>query len=298
MSAHSCISASGSAVTGQSLTLAQLLQQGRAVLQPSLQAEARQEALWLLCACFDCSRAYLLAHDTDAQSPEQCARYLEMVRRRASGEPFAYITGHREFWTLDLKVTPAVLIPRPDTETLVEAALRLSFASVLDLGTGSGAIILSLKKERPQAQAYACDLSEAALQVAKYNAEHNGQLQVDFRQSNWFAAFAGQSFELIVSNPPYIEEQDSHLTQNGLNFEPQQALVSGPDGLADIRRIVQDAPEHLLPGGHLLIEHGNTQHEAVAELMRQRGFACICGHKDLQGWVRVTQGTWNGTQKD
>lgn len=274
-------------------TVAALLRQGTQVLNQSGIDSARLDAALLLMAVTGFSRSQLITHDNDAVPAEQCAQYLKLIERRASGEPAAYLLGRRDFWTLTLKVTPAVLIPRPDTEILVEAALQHDFKSVLDLGTGSGAIILSLKKERPHCSACAVDKSEAALKVAEENAKLNGSLQVEFLCGSWFEPLGDRRFDLIVSNPPYIAEGDPHLTQNGLNFEPQSALVAEDNGYSDLREIINAAPDHLNKGGHLLLEHGNTQHEITAELMSKRGFTDIVGIKDYQGWVRCTQGRYN-----
>ncbi len=269
--------------------LRDLLAQGELTLRKAGIDSARLDATLLLRHVTSLSATALIAHDTDSVPSEQVDAYLKLIARRAQGEPCAYLLGHREFWTLDLKVTPDVLIPRPDTEVLVEAALKLPFDSVLDLGTGSGAIILALKAERPQAAAVAVDFSPAALAVAQENAQRH-HLAVKFILSSWYEAVGEQRFDLIVSNPPYIAPHDEHLTQNGLNFEPQTALVADDEGYADLTKIIASASAHLNPGGHLIVEHGNTQHEKTAQLMQSAGFTAIVGIKDYAGWVRCTQG--------
>ncbi|MBO8416294.1 MAG: peptide chain release factor N(5)-glutamine methyltransferase [Proteobacteria bacterium] len=273
-------------------TVAALLLAGGQRLRQSGIGSARLDAALLLMAVSGLGKTQLITHDRDLLPAEQCAQYFKLIERRASGEPAAYLLGWRDFWTLTLKVTPDVLIPRPDTEILVEAALQHDFKSVLDLGTGSGAIILALKKERPLCTACAVDKSEAALAAARENARLNGSLEVEFLAGSWFEPLGGRLFDLIVSNPPYIAPGDRHLTQNGLNFEPQSALVAADNGYADLREIIAAAPEHLTDGGYLLLEHGNTQHEITAQMMSKRGFTDIVGIKDYQGWVRCTQGRY------
>lgn len=270
-------------------SVAALLRQGEQILRQSGIDSARLDAALLMMQLTGLSKAGLIAHDDMQLSADTAAAFFSLISRRAAGEPEAYLTGHREFWSFDLKVNPHVLIPRPDTEVLVEAALAFDFTDVVDLGTGSGAVILALKKERPHCRACAVDISAPAMQTAQENARALG-LEVEFLQGSWFAPLEGRLFDLIVSNPPYIAAGDPHLQQNGLNFEPQQALVSGPDGFADIREIVQQAPSFLRPGGVLMFEHGWTQHENAALLLRRRGFTDIVGIKDYSGRVRVTRG--------
>lgn len=253
----------------------------------------RLDAQLLLCAVLARPRSWLMAHDTDALPPEVIARFTPLVQRRASGEPLAYVLGEKEFFGLSLSVSPEVLVPRPDTETLVEWALSLipSTAAaafrVLDLGTGSGAIALALQHERPGAQVCAVDASPTALAVAQANALRL-HLPVRFTLGSWFEPVAGERFDLIVSNPPYIAEGDPHLP--ALRFEPISALTAGPDGLNDLRQIIATAPAHLAPGGWLLLEHGYDQHEAVQALLRQHGFAEVSTHRDLGGQPRCTGG--------
>ena len=238
------------------------------------------------------ARAWLLSHDSDTLDAETQNRFDAALERRLSGEPFAYITGHQEFFGLDFEVDARVLVPRPDTETLVEWALDLlpkdSCSNVIDLGTGSGAIALALKYHRPKAQIKALDFSEEALQVAKNNAHRMG-LSVDFLQGSWLHAVHG-IFDLIVSNPPYIAHQDAHL--ENLRHEPLQALASGADGLDDLRTITQQAPRALSPGGWLLLEHGYDQALAVRELLQDAGFSSVQSRQDLSGIERCSAGQW------
>ncbi|MCM5680756.1 peptide chain release factor N(5)-glutamine methyltransferase [Schlegelella sp. S2-27] len=240
------------------------------------------------------ARAWLLAHDTDLLSTERLTRYAELVQRRSAGEPLAYLVGEKEFFGLCLAVTPAVLVPRPDTETLVEWAIELlqvlPAPRVVDLGTGSGAIALSLKHALPHADVSAVDLSPAALAVARSNGERLG-LPVRWLQGSWFEpldAGAPPCFDLIVSNPPYIAQNDPHLA--ALQHEPQLALGSGPDGLDALRQIVAGAAAYLRPGGWLLLEHGHQQDADVRGLLRAAGFDAVSTRLDLAGRPRCTGG--------
>ena len=240
-------------------------------------------------------RAWLLAHDRDALPAPAWAAFSALAARRAAGEPVAYLLGEKEFRGLPLAVDARVLVPRPDTETLVDWALDClaghAAPRVLDLGTGSGAIALAVQQARPDARVEAVDASEGALDVARANAARLG-LPVRFRQADWLAG-AAAGHDLIVSNPPYIAEGDPHLP--ALRHEPASALVSGPDGLADIRRIVADAPAHLASGergGWLLLEHGHDQAPAVRALLAARGFAEVQSRNDLAGIARCSGGVW------
>lgn len=239
-------------------------------------------------------RSWLFAHATDAVAAEAVAALDALVGRRVAGEPVAYLTGRRGFWTFDLAVTPATLIPRPETELLVEHALKRlpsdADLHVADLGTGSGAIALALAKERPRARVIATDASEAALAVARANAAENGIDNIEFRHGSWFAPLAGERFDLIASNPPYIEVDDPHLGEGDLRFEPMSALASGGDGLDDLRVIVGEAPSHLDDGGWLLVEHGWQQGAAVRALFVEAHFFDIGTVRDLEGRERVTLG--------
>lgn len=235
-------------------------------------------------------RAWLLTHDRDTIDDAALQRLDALVARRKQGEPLAYITGHKEFFGLDLMVDERVLVPRPETEILVEWALELLprplGEGVLDLGTGSGAIALAIKKHRLDVRVTALDLSADALAVARANAQHL-QLDVHFWQGSWLAGVAGR-FQIIVSNPPYIAAQDRHL--QALDHEPLQALVSGADGLDDLRRIITQALVHLLPGGWLLLEHGHDQAQALRTLLQQAGFEQVQSRRDLAGLERCSGG--------
>ncbi len=284
-------------------------------------SEARIEVQVLLCfALGDVSRAWLISHENDALQANNHAVFEAFLKRRLSGEPIAYILGCREFYGLKLKVTPDTLIPRPDTETLVEATLAKipppSFPrrpessgfsvnqnlkmnsrlrgndrlNVLDLGTGTGAIALAIAKHRPQAFVTATDASEKALIVATENAQNLGINNIQLLHSNWFSALNSQRFDVIVSNPPYIEQNDAHLKQGDLRFEPHSALASGIDGLNDIKKIISAAPQHLNPHGYLMLEHGYNQAKSVTVLLKNAGFSEIETIKDLGGNNRVTLG--------
>jgi release factor glutamine methyltransferase len=225
------------------------------------------------------------------------ARFRQLLQQRSSGIPIAYLTGRREFWSRDFLVTADTLIPRPDTELLIETTLQLAAAQpdsalrIADLGTGSGAIAITLGLELPDAQAYAVDISEAALAVARQNAQCLGAYNVEFLHGNWLEPLAGHAaFDFIISNPPYIATDDNHLYQGDIRFEPQTALVSGADGLDAIRRIIADAPGRLNPGGWLLLEHGYDQHAAVQTLLEQANFADVSAKRDLSGHIRVSKG--------
>ena len=217
-----------------------------------------------------------------------------LISRRLNGEPIAYILGCREFYGLNFLVTPDTLIPRPDTETLVEAALakipNKSNLSILDLGTGSGAIALAIARNRPQANVIAVDTSNSALEIANKNAENLNIHNIEFVLSDWFENLSNQRFDVIVSNPPYIEENDVHLTQGDLRFEPMSALASGEDGLDDIRKIIDSCLVYLKPQGWLMFEHGYNQAAQVADLMAQAGLSNIETIKDLGDNDRVTFG--------
>lgn len=259
------------------------------------------ESAWLdaevlLCHCLNKPRSYLKAWPETEIAANINARYQQLIAQRVQHKPVAYLTGTREFWSRPFKVTEDVLIPRPDTELLIEVSLPLipqKDCRILDLGTGSGIIAVTLGLERPQATLIATDKSEAALQVAKENADHLGANNIQFRVSDWFNQLATDTFDFILSNPPYINTLDKHLLQGDVQHEPKTALVAAQQGLADILAIVQQAPQHLNPGGHLLIEHGFDQQAAVQHIFSQAGFSTIQTHIDLAGNPRITSGLWN-----
>lgn len=278
--------------------------QKRIAINLSLDAgTARFEAQLLLQHVLHVNRAWLISHESDLLPATAQQAFADILTRRLAGEPIAYILGKREFYGLDLNVTSDTLIPRPDTETLVEAALaktpalpQLSAAnmetefSLLDLGTGSGAIALAIASQRPHIDVTAVDASAAALDVAKHNAATLAIHNIRFVLSDWFSVLGDATFDVIVSNPPYIAQEDPHLMQGDLRFEPLTALAAGPDGLDAIRSIVRQTPAHLKHAGWLLLEHGYDQAEHVAQLMQQAGFANIAHAHDLAGIARVTLG--------
>lgn len=239
------------------------------------------------------ARTYLLAFGETLLTPEQEAQLAALLARRKTGEPVAHLTGEREFWSLPLYVSAATLIPRPDTECLVEQALaRLPDGPcrILDLGTGTGAIALALASERPDCQVTAVDVMPDAVALAQRNLARLGFSNVQINQSSWFSALAQHAFEMIVSNPPYIDEHDPHLSQGDVRFEPLTALVAANDGLADIEHIITTAREHLVPGGWLLLEHGWTQGAAVHALFSAAGYASVETCRDYGGNERLTLG--------
>jgi release factor glutamine methyltransferase len=248
--------------------------------------EAR-EARLLLASATGFSEASLISNLERALAPDVALEFMKRAERRKSGEPIAYIVGFKEFYSMQLAVNPAVLIPRPETELLVDLALQLSFSSVVDLGTGSGAIAIAIKHQRPEARVVATDFSAEALVVARRNAAKHG-LEIDFRQGSWLEPLAGERFDLIVANPPYVAEGDHHLRQ--LGFEPEIAIVGGLDGLDGVREIAREASRHLLPGGRLLIEHGMGQEQAVRQVLDRAGLEDIGNWPDLARIPRVTGG--------
>lgn len=250
-----------------------------------------REARLLLSAALGTGLANIVA-SPERELPERAReRYFAFAARRRSGEPVAYILGSKEFYGLELVVTPAVLIPRPETELLVDLALARPWKSMVDLGTGSGAIALALKRHRPGARVVAVESAEDALAVARRNAARHG-LEIELCLGRWFEPLARERFELIVSNPPYVAEGDPHLAE--LRFEPAHALVSGPDGLADIRGIVAKAEVYLTPDGELLLEHGQGQDHEVRRIMERAGFGQVMTYPDLSGIGRVTGGKRGG----
>lgn len=275
------------------MTLRRLLEAARLELAANEDpaASPRLEAELLLAQTLGVDRAWLFAH-ADDEAPEAAVPTFEaLVARRAGGEPLAYITGEQEFWSLSLQVTPAVLIPRPETELLVELALeRLPSTGaprVADIGTGSGAIALAIASERPDADVHAIDLSDDALAVARANADRLGLRNVVFHTGSWCAPLTG-AFDLIASNPPYVRADDEHLQTGDLRFEPRLALTPGDDEFLAFRAIADGAPECLTPGGWLLFEHGFEQGDAVRTLLEIRGWEGVETRKDLARKDRVT----------
>jgi release factor glutamine methyltransferase len=262
--------------------------------------EARLEAELLLAHALDRPRSWFYAHAGDLLEPRDASAFADLLRRRERGEPVAHITGHRGFWSLELAVTADTLVPRPETELLVELALerlpRGEPRRVLDLGTGTGAIALAVASERPLADVTAVDASEAALALARENADEAG-LALRLLHGDWFSPVAGERFDLVASNPPYIADGDPHLQQGDLRFEPRAALVSGPDGLDAIRTLARDAAAHLVPGGWLLVEHGYEQGAAVRALFSAAGLAAVATERDLEQRERVTLGRSPATSR-
>jgi len=256
----------------------------------------RLDAEVLLAYALRRERSHLHAHPDAQLETEPAREFARLVAARMHGEPVAYLTGKREFWSLELQVTPDTLIPRPETELLVERALTFIAADaaveILDLGTGSGAIALAIARERPRSRVTAVDLSAKALQVARTNAAAAGLGNVEFLHGTWFAPVADRRFQVIVSNPPYVADADPHLGEGDLRFEPKEALAAGPDGLRDLKEIIAGAPGHLYRGGALLLEHGLDQGEAVRALLTARGFSQVSTHRDLSGHERASGGYW------
>lgn len=261
----------------------------------SARDDARVDARVLLAAVLNADRAWLIAHDSDAIAPEKAQIYAELIARRAAGEPVAYLLGRREFWSLNLIVSPDTLIPRADTETLVAAALERCLETaatrVLDLGTGTGAIALAIASERPEGAVVGVDISEHALEVARANATRLKLHNVQWCLGRWFDPLgANETFDLIVSNPPYIAADDHHLTSGDVAFEPRGALVADDNGYADLEHIIRAAPVRLNDDGWLLLEHGNAQHTRIRACFVKAGFQDVATLRDLAGHPRVTLG--------
>lgn len=280
-------------------TLRRILADARLRLAANDDAAAapRLEAELLICHVLGVDRAHCFAHPEQIISDRDARAFRSLVRRRARGEPLAYITGVQEFWSLDLEVSPAVLIPRPETELLVKLALdRLTVQApagagtarrVADIGTGSGAIALAIARERPDVEVHAVDISPDALEVARRNAERTGLSRVSFHEGSWCAPLTGR-FEVIVSNPPYVHAEDEHLEVGDLRFEPRIALTPGKDDLVAFRSIAEEASARLVPGGWLLFEHGFEQGKRVRELLAAKGWVSIETRRDLAQRERVT----------
>jgi release factor glutamine methyltransferase len=253
---------------------------------PALDAEL------LLSYAFGTSRARLRSHPEAPGDDTRRKRYFAFIERRATGEPLAYVIGRKDFWSLQLAVSPAVLVPRPETELLVERALALrseEFGRAVDLGTGSGAIALALAQERPGWLVSATDLSTEALTVARANAVTTHLERVQFLQGSWFAPLAGRTFDIIVSNPPYVAADDPAMQDPALRYEPRGALTPGPDAMASLRAIIESAPDHLERDGWVLLEHGASQAREVARELVARGLRHVRSHRDLAGHERMTE---------
>lgn len=274
--------------------IGEILAQAAATLASSSDSP-RLDAELLLCHVLECPRSHLFAWPERAVSAPLRRGFETLMVRRRQGVPLAYLLGRREFWSLSLRVSSHTLVPRPDTERLVETALNLlalrKRPRLLDLGTGTGAVALALAQERPDAEITAVELSAEALAIAQTNAFELGLNQVRFRQGDWFRALAPTRslFDLIVSNPPYVASEDPALQDDGVRHEPRLALVAGPDGLAELRRIVADAPAHLLPGGWLVLEHGSEQGDAVQALLLEAGLEAAETLSDFGGMARVSR---------
>lgn len=255
------------------------------------------DAQILLAHALGQTRTYLVTWPERQLNQENLQRAEQLIAHRIQGHPVAYLTGKREFWSLSLDVNPNVLIPRSDTETLVERALQLIDSihnpTIIDLGTGSGAIALALASERSDARVIATDRSTEALQTARHNARKLQLPNVEFRSGSWFNAITdSHSVELIVSNPPYIAEQDPHLQQGDLRFEPHAALAAGVNGMADLLHLIEHAPQHLKPRGWLLLEHGHDQGSDTTDALKQRGFSAVNCRADSAGQDRISEGQW------
>jgi len=286
------------------LTISALLAQGvsrlaaAAIHGPTAEdadASPNLDAELLLGHTLSMSRTQLKTHPEATPSAEHAARYANLVERRAAGEPIAYIVGYRDFWTVRLAVSPAVLVPRPETELLVERALVLGPAGparVADLGTGSGAIALALASERPGWLITATDISEPALWIARSNAITLGLARVEFVLGRWFEPLKGRRFDLLASNPPYVSDHDPALHHPALKREPGIALTAGPDGMACLCAIIESAPQYLERRGWLLLEHGSDQAAAVTHELVVRGFGSVRSHRDLAGHDRMTEAQW------
>lgn len=278
----------GGTLADDGATLAQLLDSAAARLGG---ADARREAQALLAAALRTGRASLLAHPERRIEGAELARVQDWIGRRARGEPLAYLAGEREFWSLPIKVTPAVLVPRPETEELVARALALGGdgqRAVVDLGTGSGCVALALAHERAHWRITATDASAAALEVARANARALALDRIEFLHGDWYAPLGARRFDLIVSNPPYVAESDAALDDPALRHEPRGALTPGGDGLAALRHLVDGAPRVLRPGGSIALEHGADQARDVAAMLVARGFTHVRCAPDLAGRERVT----------
>jgi release factor glutamine methyltransferase len=282
--------------TNVASVLAMGVQRLRAGTSAAAAASATLDAGLLLAHTLRTTRVRLLSEAMTAVAPRAVQRFRALIERRAGGEPLAYLTGTREFWSLPLSVSRAVLVPRPETELLVERALALRAAPegrVADLGTGAGSIALALASERPHWRVMATDISMEALDVARANAAELQLARIDFRHGSWFAPLAGERFDLIVSNPPYVAADDPALADPALAHEPRVALTPGADALRCLREIARGAPQHLNPGGWLLLEHGAAQATAVRHELVLAGCRSVRSHHDLAGHERITEGQYD-----
>ncbi len=275
------------------MNIQQALQQASKDLSET-SPSAMLDAQVLLTHVLQCNTAHLAAWPEKALSDDQHADYLQLVKQRRLGTPVAHLTGSREFWSLDFSVDNSTLIPRPETETLVEYLLD-NFASrenlkLLDMGTGTGAIAISIAKEKPDWEIVASDISEQALKLARQNSSHHDTDNVSLIQSDWFENIDQGNFDIIISNPPYIASNDHHLTQGDVRFEPESALSSGATGMDDIEHICSHAKEYLLKNGWLIVEHGYNQKQLVADCFSRNGFTEITQQQDLSGHTRMTAG--------
>ncbi|MGS0630078.1 MULTISPECIES: peptide chain release factor N(5)-glutamine methyltransferase [Photorhabdus] len=271
----------------------------QATIQLSASDSPKRDAEILLGFVTRHSRTYILAFGETQISPEQFSQLETLLARRAKGEPIAYITGEREFWSLSLTVSPATLIPRPDTECLVEKALEclsLTPCRILDLGTGTGAIALAIASERSDCQVTGVDINPDAVMLAQGNAEKLKIQNVDFLNSNWFSSLNNQQFDMIVSNPPYIDEADPHLFQGDVRFEPDSALIAAEQGTADLKTIIDLSRNFLLPDGWLLLEHGWKQGDVVRSLFSESGYQQVATFQDYGGNERITLGQWKSDE--
>lgn len=257
----------------------------------------RIDARLLLQHVLNADHAFLLTYPDRTLTAQQQEEFSHLVKRRIDGAPVAYLTGERDFYDLTFKVNEAVLIPRPETELLIERVLQLIPSDqpcrILDLGTGSGAIAITIAKHRPHCEVTAVDLSPAAIAIAQWNAHNLQTHNLHFVTGSWFDELSGKKFDLIVSNPPYVADNDPHLQQGDLRFEPQMALSAGDNGLSCINHIINKAPDHLVENGWLLLEHGYNQAFACRQLLQERDFSNICSHPDLAGIMRVSGGQLN-----
>ncbi|MCK9608419.1 MAG: peptide chain release factor N(5)-glutamine methyltransferase [Methylomonas sp.] len=277
-------------------TIQSLLDRASALLS-SVSESARLDAEVLLCHCLGKQRSFLRAWPEQQLNPAQTKQFWHLLEQRRQGRPIAYLTGVREFWSRTFNVTPEVLIPRPDSELLIELSLSLlpdkQACKIIDMGTGSGILAITLAAERPLAEVVATDISTAALIVARQNAEQLAVGNVRLLDSDWFNAVTDTDYDLVVSNPPYIACDDPHLQQGDLRFEPESALISGEAGLRDIRLLAEQARGYLKPQGHLLIEHGYNQPLQVQSILKQLNYRQVNTHLDLSDNPRVTSGIWN-----